>query len=183
MTRHEEPPLPGMPRPLTPPPADGGQRVRRSAPELHPTSDDVRRFERKIVKSPTCWFWVGAISTPDGYGRFTFQSGSVQRTMLAHRFALLVSGVDMGDDAVAEHGCNEPLCVRVDPAHVHRSTQSDNLRFAVSRGRHIGNRPAVHSTYRAQRSRKIRDALIDGWDEAAFARAVGLDAEDQDRLF
>lgn len=52
-----------------------------------------------MVVSPTCWYWVGAISIPDGYGRFTWQRGGVQRTLAAHRFSLLASGQDIEDQA------------------------------------------------------------------------------------
>jgi hypothetical protein len=42
---------------------------------------------------------------------------------------------------VCEHGCNETLCVRVDPEHAHAGTRTANLRYAVSLGRHRGSRP------------------------------------------
>ena len=105
--------LPGMPTPPDPTPHPRQSRDVVTNPDLLPAAEDITRFTSKIVYSPGCWFWTGAISTPDGYGRFT------------------------------EHACNEPLCVRVSPDHVHRSTQSANLRYAVGRGRHDGSRLAV----------------------------------------
>lgn len=175
--------LPGMP---TPPPAsdetDSGRGV-VSDPSLAPNDDDVERFRRKIVRSPTCWFWVGGISRPDGYGRFTFQRDNVQRTVLAHRFALLAEGYDLSHGAVAEHECNEPLCVRVGTGHVRVSTQSDNLRYAVQHGRHDGNRPASMSTYRAERSLRIRAAIKGGWNARAFRAAISAPVENQLPLF
>lgn len=175
--------LPGMPAP--PPASDGADSGRGvvSDPSLCPNEDDVKRFRRKIIESPTCWFWVGGISRPDGYGRFTFQRDSVQRTVLAHRFALLIEGYDLSHGAVAEHECNEPLCVRVGAGHVRVSTQSDNLRYAVLSGRHDGNRPASMSTYRAERSLRIRAAIKDGWDARAFRAAISAAVENQLPLF
>ena len=103
--------------------------------------------------------------------------------MLAHRFALLAAGIDLADRDIAEHACNEPLCVRVSPDHVHRSTQSANLRYAVGRGRHDGSRLAVQSHNRAARSLGIRSALISGWNEDAYRAAVNGTRQEQLSLF
>ncbi len=176
-------PLPGMPEPPASVSRGSSKRAVVSNSELLPTESDIRRFNSKVVQSPRCWFWTGAISTPDGYGRFTFQNRDEQRTMLAHRFALLASGVSIGSSDVAEHACNEPLCVRVSPKHVHRSTQSANLRHAVKRGRHIGNRPSVQSRRRAERSFRVRAALENGWDEQSYRLAVQPAIADQLELF
>lgn len=152
---------------------------------LLPTSDDIARFWDKVVISPKCWFYTGTISTPDGYGRFTFQRGARQRTMSAHRFALLVSGIELGEGMVGEHYCNEPLCVRVDDLHLHASTQQANMAWAVATGRLCGKAPGsgAHIS-RVERSRRIRQALKNGWDATAFAAAIqSTDSPDQDRLF
>lgn len=176
--------LPGMPVP--PPRQDenserSGQVVTNS--DLQLSDRDVARFNRKIVYSPGCWFWVGSISTPDGYGRFTWQRGNEQRTMLAHRFALMIAGVVLGDSVIAEHACNEPLCVRVDPAHVHPSTQTRNIEYAVRTGRLGGPYLMVGSDQRAKRSRRIRDALASGWDEKGYRNAISQDDGAQLPLF
>lgn len=172
-----------MPTPPDPTPHPRQSRDVVTNPDLLPAAEDITRFTSKIVYSPSCWFWTGAISTPDGYGRFTFQRDNQQRTMLAHRFALLATGIDLAEGDVAEHACNEPLCVRVSADHVHRSTQSANLRYAVGRGRHDGSRLAVQSHNRAARSLRIRDALISGWNEEAYRAAVNGTEEEQLFLF
>lgn len=175
--------LPGMPatrRTLSPSVEERGVSY---DPALLPDEDAVARFWGKVVRSPQCWFWVGAISRPDGYGRFTFQRDNHQRTVLAHRFALLIEGANLSDGVIADHECNEPLCVRVGTGHVRVSTQSDNLRYAVSSGRHDGNRVATASTHRAQRSLRIRAAIKDGWNAEAFHRAIATPDDDQLALF
>ena len=157
-TRHSRPPVP-------------------SSDSLPITDDIVTQFNRRIVKSPQCWFWTGAISTPDGYGRFTWQRQGIQRTLSAHRFALMAAGVDL-EGLVAEHRCNEPLCVRVGPEHVSGATQSENLEYAVRNGRHRGTIEVVSSARRAQRSIRIREALRHGWNETAYHAACdGLDPD------
>lgn len=175
--------------PLLPAPAgDGAPLTRRAVTwdsSLLPTRNDVERFWAKVVRSPSCWFYVGTISSPDGYGRFTFQRDNKQRTMSAHRFALLVSGVELSAGVVGEHYCNEPLCVRVDSHHLHASTQADNMRWAVQTGRLSGSRPGAQTALsRVERSRRIRAALADGWNETKFRAAISsVDLEGQFRLF
>ena len=93
--------------------------------------------------------------------------------MSVHRFALLLAYGDDVDDAVAEHRCNEPLCVRVDQEHVITSTQSANLRYAVALGRAGAHRAPTGGRTRAQRSLDVRAAVAGGWDPVAYAQAAG----------
>ncbi|WP_280491579.1 hypothetical protein [Nocardia asiatica] len=109
--------------------------------ELLPRAENIAQFWAKVVITPDCWFWTGAIS--DGYGRVTFQSGNMQRTMHAHLFALMISGAPMTDGQIGEHACNETICVRVDPNHLHPGTQDRNIQYAVALGRHRGPRPGA----------------------------------------
>src|SRR5699024_3553659 len=103
----------------------------------------------------------------------SFRRDGVSRTMSVHRFALLLAYGDDMDDTVAEHRCNEPLCVRVDQEHVITSTQSANLRYAVSLGRAGAHRAPTGGRTRAERSLAVRDAIAGGWDPIAYARAAG----------
>lgn len=167
----------------SPPPV---QRVWR--PLQQPlTAKTVARFWQKVVRTPTCFFFNGSVSFPDGYGRFTFTDGDAPRTLSAHRFALLLEHGDLGDGIVGEHDCDETLCVRVADGHLKRGTQSANLAHAVAVGRHIGPTPAGGDPRgRYGRAVAIRDALKDGYDEsrlrAAFA-GHSFDAQAPPTLF
>lgn len=133
-------------------------------PDLEPDDRARELFATHVVPSSGCQFWVGAISSPDGYGRFNIRRGSRQRSISAHRFALLLQYPDLAErDAVGEHVCNEPLCVRVDGAHVRLGTQSANLAYAVGLGRHRGPNPTT-TIDRVQRSILIRTYLLNGGD-------------------
>lgn len=134
------------------------------------------RFWSNVVKGPgnECWIWSGAISSPDGYGRFTWQERGQRRTMSAHRFALLAAlGRELEGGLVGEHGCCEPLCVRVGTGHLHVAEQSENIAYAVARGRHLGNREVVGSRDRHARSVRVRAAVADGWCAQRLAAARG----------
>lgn len=139
-------------------------------PHLEITEEDRRRFYSHVVVTDQCWIWVGGIYTPDGYGRYTWQRGGEQCTMSAHRFSLVACGETIPPGMVAEHQCNEPLCVRPGPGHVVVSTQSENLSYAVRTGRHIGKFPGAGQD-RVARSRRVRKALRGGWNEKAYAEA------------
>ena len=144
----------------------------RTDPFLPPDARAEQHFWQHVIKTRRrCWYWVGAISSPDGYGRVTFRRANRQRSISAHRFALLIDDparVQTGD--VGEHWCNEPLCVRVDDDHVRLGTQHANLAYAVSLGRHQGPRPTA-TMDRYARSVAVRQFLLDGGDPE---NAVGL---------
>jgi len=73
---------------------------------------------------------------------------------------------------VAEHHCNETLCVRVHPAHPHPGTQSANLRYAVALGRHRGPRPGdIDPRGCYAPALDIRAALTTGYDPIRLAHA------------
>lgn len=167
-------PLPGLGLVVDDRAETSTRRPRRYDASLAPTAAAVERFWSHVVTAPGdgCWIWTGAISSPDGYGRITWRSGGASRTLSAHRFALVLAGND-DPDAVAEHRCNEPLCVRVDRGHVIRSTQTANLTYAVACGRAGAHRFDTAGRSRVDRSRAVRAALAHGWDAVAYACAAG----------
>ncbi|WP_328814201.1 hypothetical protein [Rhodococcus sp. NBC_00297] len=126
----------------------------------------IRRFRAKVVVTPGCHYFVGAVSNPDGYGRFTFTDYDTPRTLSAHRVSLLLVHGDLGDGVVGEHDCDETLCVRVGDGHLKLGTQASNLAHAVAVGRHFGPAPAGGDPRgRYGRAVAIRDALTGGYDE------------------
>lgn len=163
-------PLPGMD--LRPRTHTSARRSRPYDPTLPPTSAAIAAFWSRIVTAPGdgCWIWTGAVS--DGYGRISWRSGGVSRTEYTHRFALTIAG-ELDGGAIGEHRCNEPLCVRVDPAHLIASTQSANLLYAVACGRTGTIRNPAQRHNRQTRSLAVRDAVSGGWDPGAYARARG----------
>lgn len=141
-----------------------------------PLSDaTVARFRAKVVVTPGCHYFVGAVSNPDGYGRFTFTDGDAPRTLSAHRVALLLAHGDLGDGVIGEHDCDETLCVRVGDGHLKLGTQAANLAHAVAVGRHFGPAPAGGDPRgRYGRAVAIRDALTGGYDERRLRAALAV---------
>ncbi len=133
-----------------------------------------RRFTHKVVVTPGCWFWVGAVAD-DGYGRFADHEGRIVRVS---RYVLSACTGSLPHELVAEHRvCDEPTCTRL--SHLRASTQAENLQTARRRDR-AGNGHRVGSAGRrgmAARSRAIRDALrgpAGGWayDPGRLAAAI-----------
>lgn len=146
-------------------------------PDLPLNKSAQQRFWRRVIRGDKdrCWIWVGAISSPDGYGRFTWQQDRRRRTVSAHRVALMIArGGELPTGLVGEHYCCEPLCVRVGEGHLRLTTQATNLARAVALGRHVSNRETVASYDRAVRSFRVREAVIHGWDDDALHRAQGV---------
>ncbi len=137
-----------------------------------PPADTVDRFWSKVTRTPGCWWWTGAVSHPDGYGRISWTQNGAPRTLSAHRFALLLDLGQLQEGTVSEHHCNETLCVRAHPEHLHPGTQSANLRYAVALGRHRGSRPGnIDPRGRHTRALAIRAALAGGYDPIRLAAA------------
>jgi len=126
----------------------------------------------KVTRTPECWWWCGAVSNPDGYGRITWTQDGTRRSLSAHRFALLLYLGRLDHDTFVEHYCNETLCVRVDAQHIRPGTQSANLRYAVALGRHRGSLPGAGDPRgRHARALAIRTALATGYDPVTLADA------------
>lgn len=94
-----------------------------------------------VKASSGCWEWTRSFNN-QGYGQQRVTGG---RTLVAHRVAYaLHHGAIPGGQQVL-HRCDNPKCVN--PDHLFLGTQSDNIRDAVSKGRHRrGDGPASRFT-------------------------------------
>jgi hypothetical protein len=91
----------------------------------------VAVFYRSFEKTDDCWLWTGP-KTDLGYGKIN--TGRLR--YLAHRLSLQLASGEMGDGLYACHHCDTPACVR--PSHLFWGTQTDNMRDALLKGRHLG---------------------------------------------
>lgn len=96
-------------------------------------ADLTARFAAKVVRTPSCHFWVGAIAD-DGYGRFAVGGGRVVR---AHRWAWEQVYGPVPDGLMVMHGCDETSCVNVVECLL-LGDQAANLEQMARRGRSAG---------------------------------------------
>ncbi|MBC7299898.1 MAG: hypothetical protein H5T78_02970 [Nocardia sp.] len=153
---------------------------------------EAARFEAKIVRGPRradCWVWIGAIGD-DGYGRFSIQRDGREHVVRPSRYAIAYfTGEPVPPGLIAMHDrCDNPICVRagvVDDVapHVVLGTQSENLASMGDKGRGGGGRrPRWHHdglsrAERVARSKALRAAVRDGWDEAKVFAALAIGAQ------
>lgn len=127
------------------------------------------RFAAKVVRTPGCHFWVGAIAD-DGYGRFAVGGGRVVR---AHRWAWEQAYGAVPDGLMVMHGCDETSSVNAVECLL-LGDQAANLEQMARRGRSAGRAHWGCADRRraAGRARAIREALRGGYDPVRFAAAV-----------
>lgn len=139
--------------------------------------DVVERWRAKIVtvEGSGCLWWTGAISGR-GHGRFWYAPG---RVVIAHRFAFALAH-DVTALAGAEllgHRCDNPLCQRVHPEHVVRSTYVANrLEWAIRKkltGSPLGDPRGSRRRARELRDLAREDPALLAADQAALLALYG----------
>lgn len=91
-----------------------------SRPRLRTGTSSSGAGQDVTVEGIGCLWWTGAISGRR-HGRFWYASG---RVVIAHRFAFAVAHnvAALAGAELLDHRCDNPLCQRVHPEHVVRST-------------------------------------------------------------
>jgi hypothetical protein len=123
-------------------------------------------FDHFVERTETCWLWRGAVSST-GYGSYRFHG----KTRKAHHVAYILTKGQLpvsgpGSQAfVVMHSCDNRLCVR--PDHLRVSTQAENVKDAISKGR------VPHIVGPVRRVRRKFD-----WDEARAYRNQGVAMQD-----
>jgi len=97
---------------------------------VHLPMQDIReRFWSKVNKSGPngCWVWTASVDS-NGYGKIFYQGKLIRASRMVW-FLMF----DEWPEAVL-HRCDNPPCVN--PAHLFKGTQSDNLSDMRQKGRH-----------------------------------------------
>lgn len=107
-----------------------GKRVRPVAPEKL-----AAQVARGSIPEPNsgCFLWIRSVQR-DGYGTLRHMG----RCLLAHRAAWIASHGEPPLGAYVLHTCDMPGCVNT--AHLYLGAQTDNMRDAVRRKRHVNSK-------------------------------------------
>ena len=128
------------------------------------TTGELARMLAKIDQGEDCWLWTGETNS-QGYGRFAIYRGPRRHRVLVHR---VVHRFDTGQlPAVVRHTCDTPLCAR--PEHLVGGTQADNIRDAITRGRHNA---AGLVAWRAFMAQLPTQRAQSGWKQCSKCRTA-----------
>lgn len=91
------------------------------------------RFMDRVVISNKCWEWSGY--TSNRYGEFYIGKHKDEPiSAKAHRVSYMFFIGEISRKEVVMHECDNTLCVN--PAHLRKGTQAENVLDCVKKGRH-----------------------------------------------
>lgn len=118
-----------------------------------------------------CWPWTGFLNA-DGYGHLRVGTSMIR----AHRYALMLSGVDVKAGDSVLHSCDHPACCN--PGHLRVGTQQENIQDMLDRNRYLPSRPhgESHSSAKLTAAQvvELRARWSAGEPAPALARSTGL---------
>jgi hypothetical protein len=114
-----------------------------------------------------CWPWTRKRS-PDGYGRVTNYSGTVQ----AHRAVMEQLHGPIDPDLDVMHLCNNPPCCN--PAHLRIGTAAENMAYMVACGRALIVERQAHAKLTAADVMAIRKRRASGETMQRIADDYGV---------
>jgi hypothetical protein len=128
---------PFQPRGDNPSPRFCSRPCVKSGPPIRTAED---RFWVHVVcdLASGCWVWSGS-RLPAGYGTISIRTGlGAKRQERTHRFSYELHFGPIGAGLIVCHRCDNPPCVR--PDHLFLGTNLDNMRDAMTKGRHVAAR-------------------------------------------
>ncbi len=81
----------------------------------------AERFWQRVLKTPTCWEWLGGVTGSARHGRFKIG----QRTHATHRWSWEVHNGSSPGEMNVLHTCDVGWCVN--PEHLYLGTAQDNV--------------------------------------------------------
>lgn len=95
------------------------------------------RFWAKVEKTPTCWLWTAAVTSPKKGSKHKYgvlgRGGRGAGNIRAHVLSYELHYGPVPDGLLVRHKCDVTLCVN--PEHLEVGTQTDNMQDASKRGR------------------------------------------------
>jgi hypothetical protein len=136
------------------------------------------RFWKKVKRTDdlkNCWLWQ-SWKKSGGYGMFGGSTGGRSYKVLAHRLSFcwerkLSLGEIEGWSIL--HACDNPSCVN--PHHLFKGTQKDNIADMVAKGRKAVLRgEAISTALTCEKVRAIRKDIKAGMTHRAIAKKYGI---------
>lgn len=117
---------------------------------------EYEQFSSKVEKLPAgCWMWTGSAvenkRTGLRYGQVKVDGRLIMATHLSLK---IFKGIEIEQGQVTMHSCDNSLCVN--PDHLSKGTQADNVQDAIKKGRFFYNLQNLIFT-----SKKLTDEQAD----------------------
>lgn len=119
--------------------------------------DPAAKFWSKVNKEPgqgpngDCWEWVGSTNGP-GYGTFFWPGGASMNSHVAS-YWITTGDTDTKGFTIC-HTCDNRVCVN--PAHLFKGTQGDNMNDMVAKGRCKEGPKHPDAKFSSEQVREIR---------------------------
>lgn len=129
---------------------------------VHSESIQARFWARVERRGPDeCWRWTGGKGSGTKNGFYGRMSISHAKSRPAHQISWeIANGAPFPLGKNACHSCDNPWCVN--PAHIWVGTQSENIRDAVTKGRHWSPKK-THCKYGHALTDENRRQTSQGW--------------------
>ena len=126
-------------------------------------------YQSTPMPSVGCWDWQGGQLDRDGYGEFSYGSGSAMR---AHRASYLIHVGEIPDGLLVRHTCDRRICVM--PSHLIVGTNDDNMRDMVERERARRGEGHHNSKMSEDSVREVRALFAAGGTKKGLGRQFGV---------
>ncbi len=138
---------------------------------------DFMCFVKSADNRKQCWEWTGNTDRK-GYGIFSYEG----KNRKAHRWILSAIGVDVPDDKVVRHHCDNPRCVN--PAHLAVGTQKENVQDRQDRGRGADRKGEKHPLARMNESsvKLMRNLKEQGWTHKELAERFPVSSQQAGKI-
>lgn len=94
------------------------------------TNRHLKAFWVRVVKTDSCWLWIGPLNHPNGYGTLVIRHQKYR----AHRVSYFIHYHNLPTDKLVCHKCDNKVCVN--PDHLFLGTYKDNAQDMSRKGRY-----------------------------------------------